>query len=121
MTPAVAGSAASVLDAVRVGTLELDHRLVMPPHGGGRGSLLGSPEQFEKHGGRRRRLDGVDSVVLACGSVADDTLHRTLRGHHPGLHVLGDAYAPRRVSFATRQAWALARELDDTLRDGTPR
>lgn len=78
-------------------------------------------ELAHTYSGRRRRLDGVDSVVLACGSVADDTLHRTLRGHHPGLHVLGDAYAPRRVSFATRQAWALARELDDTLRDGTPR
>lgn len=26
-------------------------------------------------------------------------------------HVLGDAYPPRRLVFATRQAYALAREL----------
>ena len=39
----------SVWDPVRVGAITRPHRLVLPPHGGGRGSLLGSPEQFEKH------------------------------------------------------------------------
>lgn len=54
-----------------------------------------------------------DSVVLACGSVADPALHDELRasGDVPELHVLGDAYAPRRLVFATRQAWALAEQL----------
>ena len=33
-------------------------------------------------------------------------------GHrHPEVHLLGDAYAPRRVVYATRQAWSLAAEL----------
>ena len=31
-----------------------------------------------------------------------------LKGAHPGVHLLGDAYAPRRMTFATRQAWELA-------------
>lgn len=54
-----------------------------------------------------------DSVVLACGSVADPALYDELRvsGDVPELHVLGDAYAPRRLVFATRQAWALAEQL----------
>lgn len=54
----------------------------------------------------------MDSVVLACGAVSEDALFHQLRGRHPNVHLIGDAYAPRRVSFVTRQAWALARELD---------
>jgi len=30
---------------------------------------------------------------------------------HPDVHLLGDAFAPRRMVSATRQAWALARLL----------
>ena len=49
--------------------------------------------------------------MLACGSQSDSALYDELRGRHPEVHVLGDAYAPRRLVFATRQAYALAREL----------
>jgi 2,4-dienoyl-CoA reductase-like NADH-dependent reductase (Old Yellow Enzyme family)/thioredoxin reductase len=58
-----------------------------------------------------RRLSGYDSVVLACGADSDDALFHELKGRVPELHVLGDAYAPRRLSFATRQAYALAELL----------
>jgi hypothetical protein len=34
-----------------------------------------------------------------------------LKGKHPELHILGDAYAPRRWTFATQQALALAQTL----------
>ncbi|WP_448624285.1 oxidoreductase [Geodermatophilus sp. URMC 64] len=61
------------------------------------------------YSGRRWRLDGVDRVVLACGSVPDDDLYQQVRGRHPAVHLLGDAYAPRRLSFATRQARELVR------------
>ena len=60
---------------------------------------------------RRWTLDGVDTVVLACGSVSDDALYRELRHRHPVVHMLGDAYAPRRLSFATRQARELVRSV----------
>lgn len=63
-------------------------------------------------GARRWTIEDVDSVVLACGSVPADGLYRALKHRHPSVHVLGDAYAPRRVVFATRQAWALAGEID---------
>ncbi len=56
-------------------------------------------------------LTDVDAVVLACGREPDATLRRRLAGQVPELHVLGDAYAPRRITFPTRQAWALARAL----------
>jgi hypothetical protein len=34
-----------------------------------------------------------------------------LEGRHPSLHLLGDAYASRRMVFATRQAFELAQTL----------
>jgi len=53
----------------------------------------------------------VETVVLACGAVSNATLYEELKNKIPEIHVLGDAYAPRRLVFATRQAYALA----DTL------
>jgi hypothetical protein len=44
MTPAAAG----VFSPTRVGTMSLGHRLVVPPHSGGGGALLGTEEQFER-------------------------------------------------------------------------
>jgi len=55
--------------------------------------------------------ESIDSVVLACGGTAESGLYNALQGVVPELHVLGDAYAPRRISFATRQAYELARRI----------
>jgi NADPH-dependent 2,4-dienoyl-CoA reductase/sulfur reductase-like enzyme len=60
---------------------------------------------------RRRQVGGFDSVVLACGATPDDGLHRSLKPVVADLRLIGDAYAPRRMVFATRQAWALALEI----------
>ena len=64
------------------------------------------------YSGRRWTIDGVDSVVLACGSVPVDDLYHDVRADHPAVHLLGDAFAPRRMVFATRQAYELARTFD---------
>ena len=61
---------------------------------------------------RRWSVDGVDSVVLACGAVPNNDLYRSLKPIRTHVHLLGDAYAPRRMVFATRQAWHLAAVLD---------
>jgi 2,4-dienoyl-CoA reductase-like NADH-dependent reductase (Old Yellow Enzyme family)/thioredoxin reductase len=63
------------------------------------------------YGARRWTLGGFDSVVLAAGAVPDDALYRALAGRHPRVHLLGDAFAPRRMVFATRQAFELAQTL----------
>lgn len=52
-------------------------------------------------------LTDVDSVVLACGGVPLGELATQLRGRHPRVHVVGDAFAPRRQLHATREAYAL--------------
>ena len=69
----------------------------------------GAVELAHSYSGRRWTLDGADTIVLACGSVSDDTLYHALTKQHPAVHLLGDAYAPRRLSFATRQARDLVR------------
>jgi 2,4-dienoyl-CoA reductase-like NADH-dependent reductase (Old Yellow Enzyme family)/thioredoxin reductase len=63
---------------------------------------------------RTRTMGEFDSVVLACGSVSETSLYDELRTRLPDVHVLGDAYAPRRLVFATRQAYALAEQLVTT-------
>lgn len=62
---------------------------------------------------REETVGGFDGVVLSCGSVSDSSLYDTLRasGTVADLHLLGDAYAPRRLVFATKQAYALAELL----------
>jgi 2,4-dienoyl-CoA reductase-like NADH-dependent reductase (Old Yellow Enzyme family)/thioredoxin reductase len=75
------------------------------------GVELGTVHLAHAYSGRRWTLDGVDSVVLACGAVPEDQLFHAVRSTHPAVHLLGDAYAPRRVVFATRQAWELAAAL----------
>jgi NADPH-dependent 2,4-dienoyl-CoA reductase/sulfur reductase-like enzyme len=60
---------------------------------------------------RTRTLGDFDSVVLACGSTSESSLYDKLRTELPDIHILGDAYAPRRIVFATRQAYALAEQL----------
>ena len=71
----------------------------------------GAVELANSYSNRRWTLDGVDAVVLACGSVSDDALYQELRTGHGAVHLLGDAYAPRRLSFATRQARDLVRAV----------
>jgi NADPH-dependent 2,4-dienoyl-CoA reductase/sulfur reductase-like enzyme len=56
-------------------------------------------------------LTGFDSVVLACGGEAEARLYEELAGQRPDVHLLGDAFAPRRLVAATRQAYALAKLL----------
>jgi 2,4-dienoyl-CoA reductase-like NADH-dependent reductase (Old Yellow Enzyme family) len=63
------------------------------------------------YSGVEREVCDFDSVVLACGGVAEDGLYRALQGSVPELHLLGDAYAPRRISFATRQAYHLTKTI----------
>lgn len=60
----------------------------------------------------KERVHGpFDSVVLPCGSVPEPSLYEEVRGTPDDVHILVDAYSPRRLVFATRHAHALARQL----------
>lgn len=51
------------------------------------------------------------TVVLACGDHARTDLHASLPGRVPELHLVGDAWAPRRLTIVTREGWELGRRL----------
>jgi NADPH-dependent 2,4-dienoyl-CoA reductase/sulfur reductase-like enzyme len=65
------------------------------------------------YSGRTELISDVDSVVLACGGIPEASLYEELKDQHPRVHLIGDAFAPRRLLFATKQAYALASLLDD--------
>jgi 2,4-dienoyl-CoA reductase-like NADH-dependent reductase (Old Yellow Enzyme family) len=56
-----------------------------------RNSLTGAPDS----------LDGVDSLVVADGRLAEDALASRLKARGTPIHVIGDALSPRRMLHAS--------------------
>ena len=52
---------------------------------------------FDDASGKERRITGVETVVLAMGSVADDGLLKQLEGHGWETHAIGQCRAPGRM------------------------
>jgi 2,4-dienoyl-CoA reductase-like NADH-dependent reductase (Old Yellow Enzyme family)/thioredoxin reductase len=63
------------------------------------------------YSGTPGKVENFDTVVLACGGEANTSLYASLADRIEQLHVLGDAFAPRRIWFATRQAYELAQQI----------
>jgi 2-enoate reductase len=53
----------------------------------------------------------ADTVVLAKGLVADNSLYNELEGKVPELHVIGDSVKPRKIWEAMREGFSIAREI----------
>jgi mycofactocin system FadH/OYE family oxidoreductase 2 len=58
-----------------------------------------------------RRIEAVDTVVLAVGSRSTDALYRALKGQVPALHAAGDCVAPRGVHQAILDGTRAARAI----------
>ncbi|MFW0784324.1 FAD-dependent oxidoreductase [Gordonia sp. CPCC 206044] len=65
------------------------------------------------YSGRERTYSEHKSIVLSCGGASDSALFDEVHAQRPDVHILGDAYAPRRLVFATRQAYSLAEKLTE--------
>jgi mycofactocin system FadH/OYE family oxidoreductase 2 len=63
------------------------------------------------YSGAERRIEAVDTVVLALGSRSTDRLYRALKGHVPVLHAAGDCVAPRGVHQAILDGTRAARAI----------
>jgi 2,4-dienoyl-CoA reductase-like NADH-dependent reductase (Old Yellow Enzyme family)/thioredoxin reductase len=48
----------------------------------------------------RRSIEGIGTVVIACGGTAVNDLQANLKGRVPEVHAIGDALAPRRLIHA---------------------
>lgn len=57
-------------------------------------------------------IDGIDTVVLSCGGEPRGELGVHVREQGLDVHVIGDAYVPRRQLHAVRQAYAVVAQLD---------
>ena len=58
-----------------------------------------------------RRIEAVDTVVLAVGSRSTDALYRALKGQVPALYAAGDCVAPRGVHQAILDGSRAARAI----------
>jgi 2,4-dienoyl-CoA reductase-like NADH-dependent reductase (Old Yellow Enzyme family)/thioredoxin reductase len=63
------------------------------------------------YSGREGHHGQFDSLVLACGAVSEDRLLEPLKAKSIETCILGDAYAPRRLVFATQQGYELGKTL----------
>ncbi len=61
--------------------------------------------------GAGETLEGVDTVVLATGSKADDDLYLALKGTVENVHRIGDCVAPRKLDHAIYEGHLAGREL----------
>lgn len=61
--------------------------------------------------GAERRIESVDSVVLATGSRSTDALYRALKGRVRALYAAGDCVAPRGVHHAILDGTRVARAI----------
>ncbi|MFQ5668177.1 MAG: FAD-dependent oxidoreductase [Candidatus Binatia bacterium] len=66
---------------------------------------------YNAHTAEERRIEGVDTVVLALGSRPDDHLYRALKGRVKELYLVGAAFAPRRLVEATQHGAHVGRLL----------
>ncbi len=60
---------------------------------------------------QERRIEGVDSVVIAYGGQPDDALYRALKDKVEEVHVAGDAHTIRKLHFITMDGATIGRLL----------
>lgn len=63
------------------------------------------------YSGEERRIEGVDTVVLAMGSRSTDLLYRALKERVRELYGVGDCMAPRGIHHALLEATRVARAI----------
>ena len=61
--------------------------------------------------GAQRRINGVDTVVLALGSRSTDAICRALRNGGAARHAIGDCVAPRGIHQALLEGTRVARAI----------
>ena len=68
---------------------------------------------FNLYTGAPETIEGVDTVVLATGSKANDELYLALKGQLANVHRIGDCVAPRKLDHAIYEGYLAGRELFD--------
>ena len=71
----------------------------------------GSVSLFNIYTGALEETVDVDTVVLATGPRANESLYFALKGRIPDLHRIGDCVAPRKLDHAIYEGELAGREL----------
>lgn len=67
-------------------------------------------------------VEGIDTVVVAAGGIADTSLLQQLQGKHPDVRPIGDCYQPRDIEIAIVHGHRVGREIGaEPARSGAPR
>ena len=66
---------------------------------------------FNVYSGEERTVDDVDTVVLAMGKTANDSLYHSLKGKVKELYRIGDCVAPRKIDKAIYEGNKVGRIL----------
>ncbi|MFZ5925087.1 MAG: FAD-dependent oxidoreductase, partial [Bacillota bacterium] len=74
-------------------------------------TAIGDRDITVEKGGKTETLSGFDTVVLAVGSVPEDTLANQLEGSGIDYYVIGDAWRTRRITHAVYEGLRVAHEI----------
>jgi thioredoxin reductase len=85
--------------------------VVLSPHTGVREISRGTVIAYNIFNGEERRIEGVDTVVIACGGREDNALYYALKDRVKEIYVVGDANGVRRIHDATREGATAGRAL----------
>jgi NADPH-dependent 2,4-dienoyl-CoA reductase/sulfur reductase-like enzyme len=92
--------------------MRLDARGVALTHSADIRSVAGSTVVVSNaFTGRQRVIEGVDTVVVARGSAADDALYKRLKGSVPELYAVGQCVAPRKLLDSTLDGLRIGRTV----------
>ena len=86
-------------------------RVVLTPHTELRAVEGSAVVVANVYSGEERRIEGVDTVVLAMGSRSTDALYRALKDQVHEIHAIGDCVAPRGVHNAILEGTRVARAI----------
>jgi len=71
----------------------------------------GTVEAVDLFGGEPRRIEGVDTLVLALGRTPHDELATTLADLVPEVRAVGDALVPRTTTAVLAEAEKLGLDI----------
>ena len=71
---------------------------------------------YNLYSGADQTIQNIDTVILATGHKANDTLYLALKAKMENVHRIGDALAPRRIEHAVYEGVLAGRELFDNSR-----
>jgi pyruvate/2-oxoglutarate dehydrogenase complex dihydrolipoamide dehydrogenase (E3) component len=89
----------------------LSKGVIITPHTRVKEISGGSIVTFNYYTDEERTIEGVDTFVVACGGLENNTLYYALKDRVKEIHLIGDAMGIRRIHHATMDGAMVGRAL----------